>query len=105
MHEQTDLPFQKHSPTSREAAQGARPVAGLLRENVLAFIRSRGEEGATDQEIQEALALDPSTQRPRRVELVQAGLVWNSGKTRKTRSGREAVVWVISTSAKDKGGS
>lgn len=48
--------------------------------------------GATDEEMQLALGMNPSTQRPRRIELVQAGLVVKDG-TRRTSSGRMAVVW------------
>ncbi len=51
--------------------------------------------GATDFEIQKASGLNPSTQRPRRIELVECGLVRDSGKTRPTPSGRKAVVWEI----------
>lgn len=47
----------------------------------------------TDAEIQDALGLDGSTQRPRRRELEQAGLVFDSGERRATHTGRAAVVW------------
>lgn len=87
-------PCQAHSPTSREAAVAIEPRSETLRRAVLEFIRSRGETGATDEECQEGLAMNPSTQRPRRIELQQAGLVHDSGRTRLTKSGRKAVVWV-----------
>lgn len=85
--------------TSKAAADAIRPVAADLRERVLNFLRFRGATGATDQEIQDALSMDPSTQRPRRGELVEAGLVrgaWdgNGAVKRKTRAGRAARVWV-----------
>jgi hypothetical protein len=60
-----------------------RRVLDLLRENAA---------GMTDEEQQAALAMNPSTQRPRRVELVRRGLVVEAG-TRKTSSGRMATVW------------
>lgn len=88
-----DPPAQRHSETSRAAALSMKPRAGNLRALVLAFIRSRGEGGATDEEIQEALAMPASTQRPRRIELVSGALVVDSGLTRPTRSGRQATVW------------
>jgi hypothetical protein len=37
--------------------------------------------------------MNPSTQRPRRVELVEGGWVEDSGERRPTRSGMDAVVW------------
>lgn len=83
---------QLHSTTSREAAAEIVPVAGGLRRRVLDFIQARGAAGATDEEIANGLGLNPSTARPRRVELVRAGLVAKAG-TRKTASGRNADVW------------
>jgi transcription initiation factor IIE alpha subunit len=85
-------PFQKHSETSRQAARDV--SAKPMREIVLEALIDRGNRGATDDELQTALGMDPSTERPRRVELERAGLVIDSGERRKTRSGREAVVWM-----------
>lgn len=87
-------PYQRHSDTSRAAAEAVAPNAGTLRRKLLDFLAGRGGTGATDEESQDALQMPPSTQRPRRVELQQAGLVRDSGRRRKVRSGREAVVWV-----------
>ena len=83
------------SPTSVAAAKEIEPVSGALRRQVYAFLRERGRTGATDEEMQDALAMSPSTQRPRRIELVQAGHVRDSGDKRKTRSGRLAMVWIV----------
>lgn len=85
---------QAHSPTSLAAAEHAEPKSATLRRVVLDYIRSQGRDGATDEQVQNALAMNPSTQRPRRVELVEGGFVVDSGGTRKTASGRNAVVWV-----------
>ena len=87
-------PYQTHSDTSQRAAVAIEPKAGTLRDSVLSFLRGRMDRGATDEEIQRFLEMDPSTQRPRRIELVQAGLVRNSGGTRTTTSGRQAVIWI-----------
>ena len=87
------VPYQKHSRTSKAAAASAKPVAKSLREQVLAYLIAQGDWGATDDEIQSALKMNPSTQRPRRVELVRLGLVEDSGSARETRAGRYAVVW------------
>lgn len=89
-----DPPAQRHSETSMAAAEAIRPSAATLRMKVLGFIVARGGDGATDEEVQAALRLEGSTQRPRRVELVDAGLVKHSGATRATRKGRRAAVWI-----------
>lgn len=84
-------PFQKHSETSKDAADKAKPSAATLRGRVREFLRTHGP--ATDEQIQDALGMNPSTQRPRRIELVTAGFVRDSGSVRKTKSGRAATVW------------
>ena len=86
-------PAQGHSATSRQAAAEIEPSSGTLRGYVLAYLRGTGETGATDEEMQTALNMNPSTQRPRRIELVNAGLAHASHVTRRTRSGRSATVW------------
>jgi hypothetical protein len=58
---------------------------------VLDAIRKLGE--ATDEEIQDFLSMNPSTERPRRIELWKAGLIEDSGHTRQTKSGRAAAIW------------
>lgn len=85
------LPYQPHSETSREAAEELEPKASTLRAKVLDYIRKTGR--VTDEQLQEALNMNPSTQRPRRVELVKMGLICDSGTTAITRSGRRAVLW------------
>lgn len=87
-------PFAAGSDTSASAADAIAPTAGRLRAAVLEYLRSRGEHGATDNEIQAALAMHSNTEGPRRYELVEAGLVRRSDQRRPTRSGRPAVVWV-----------
>ena len=88
------IPHQPHSPTSIAAAEDAEVFAGSCLRAVFDDFRTRGSYGATDEEQQDGLDMNPSTQRPRRIELVQRGLVHDSGRTRPTRSGRAAVVWV-----------
>jgi hypothetical protein len=88
------LPFQAHSGTSREAAGDMRGIAVSKRAAVLMVIE-QSTHGRTDEEIQRMLKLNPSTQRPRRIELVQAGKVRDSGRTRKTKGGRAATVWEV----------
>ena len=95
--EQEDLfgaPYQRHSPTSKAAATDIAGKAGTLRRAVYDFIVRKRDYGATDPEAQAALLLDGSTQRPRRVRLVELGLVEDSGRTRPSHSGKQCVVWV-----------
>jgi hypothetical protein len=89
-----DPPCQRHSVTSREAADAIKPDASELRRRVLAYLRGRGEDGATDEEMQTGIPMPANTERPRRCELVEMGSVVDSGRKRRTRSGRNAVVWV-----------
>lgn len=79
--------------TQRQAAVAAYPNTGTARRRVLDFIAHSA--GATDEQIQEGLRMNPSTQRPRRVELVEGGWIEDSGRTRRTRSGTAAAVWVL----------
>lgn len=90
---QQPMPAHNGTETSKEAATAIRETASELRERVFEFIAEQGWDGATDEEIQEALRMEGNTQRPRRVELSQAKRIMQHGK-RKTRSGRSAAVWV-----------
>lgn len=91
--ELSTAPFQPVS-TSYQAAKEIEPHMNMLQRRVLAAIERRHEWGMTDREIEEALDLIGSTARPRRRELQLSGLIRDSGKRRKTASGRNAVVWV-----------
>jgi hypothetical protein len=86
-------PATNGTPTSNAAADAIAPVMNELQGRVLAFIREAGDAGATDDEMQQALGMNPSTQRPRRGELRRFGFIEDSGRTRPTASGRAAVVW------------
>jgi hypothetical protein len=86
-------PCVAHSATSVAAAEAIKPSTTTLRARVLRYLRECGAVGATDEEMQSDLHMNPSTQRPRRGELVDMGAVRDSGRTRLTRSGRKATVW------------
>ena len=80
------------SVTSAKAADSLDATTlNRLHRQVLEFLEAR-PEGATDEEMQAGLGMNPSTQRPRRIELARRGLVVEAG-TRKTASGRMACVW------------
>jgi hypothetical protein len=81
-----------HPDTSHAAAADVMPRTGTQRWRVYNFIVRKGDAGATDDEIQRALCMNGNTQRPRRVELVDAGLIVDSGQRRVVR-GRLMIVW------------
>lgn len=85
-------PSQAHSPTSIKAAQQIKKAIGPLHIRILAHLEKH-PDGATDEEIMAALDMPGNTERPRRRELQQMGKIVDSGETRRTKSGREAVVW------------
>lgn len=86
------------SATSRAAAAALAAGGGADRalDLVRGALEAAGPEGLTDLEGQVLTGLEGSTYRPRRVQLAQAdpALAVDSGRTRPTPSGRQAVVWV-----------
>ena len=82
-------------------AAAAADTRDTQRASVLAVIQAAGPVGATDDEIQIALDLDGSSERPRRWELWKHDRIRilrdSSGAAvkRSTRSDRRAVVWII----------
>jgi hypothetical protein len=88
-------PHQKHSDTSKGAALGlSEQRRATLRAAVFRYL-SLAAVGATDEEMQCALQMDGNTQRPRRCELVEAGLITDSGHRRPTSKGKLATVWMV----------
>ena len=86
-------PAVQHSRTSMAAADSlASDTLNTLQRQVVAFLREHGP--STDEEIATGLGMNPSTERPRRIELARRGLVVEAGE-RKTASGRKATVWRV----------
>jgi transcription initiation factor IIE alpha subunit len=82
------------SMTSAQAADSLGPqTLNALQRRVLELLQAT-PEGLTDEEMQRRLGMNPSTQRPRRIELARRGLIVTGG-TRKTASGRNADVWRV----------
>ncbi len=79
--------------TQTAAAIAVWPRSGTQRARVLAAISKAEADGLTDEEIGARLGLSLNSVRPRRLELVQAGLVIDSGRTRPTRGGKAAIAW------------
>ena len=87
-------PAQSHSPTSQAAAASIQRRVGPLHAKILSYLCAV-PAGATDEEMQSGLNMAANTQRPRRRELELVGLVKDSGTVKRTQSGRNAVVWVL----------
>jgi hypothetical protein len=77
------------------AAQEMRRPSRQLRALVSDYIRAQGATGATCDEVELWSRLPHQTCGPRIRELVQLGLVVDSGTRRPTRSGRAAIVWRV----------
>ena len=84
-----------HGPlfASVEAAKRAAPRASGDRLRILRVLAAAGP--MTDEGLQTLLQMNPSTERPRRGELVDDGLVRDSGCMGRTHSGCRAVLWEI----------
>lgn len=88
--------------TSRTAAQRTLLKSGSARRRVLDALVRTLDGGLTDEELQAYLRMGPNTQRPRRVELVEAGFVEpKPGATRVTSSGSPAIVWQATQAGRD----
>lgn len=95
-HLYTAPPYQHHSETSRTAAREISLKADALRKRVYDYLANR-IDGATDTEIQNDLHMPGDTERPRRVELVNMGLIIKAGKRIPAGKHREATIWRIKT--------
>jgi hypothetical protein len=93
-----ELPFQRHSLPSIEAAESMAEKVSNLQAVVLAFIKQYGP--CTDESIALGLSLNPSTARPRRIELQKKRLIVEAGEGM-TRSGRKAALWKVASSVRE----
>ena len=84
--------------TSIAAAEAVRPHVSRLQSLILNLIAEAGEDGYTDDELTTVLTDHcPGTVVKRRGELVDKGLVVDSGTEALTRWGRWAIVWTVAT--------
>lgn len=78
--------YQKHSATSRRAAERAQVNLNTHLDRVLKWFQQCGKRGGTDNElITDMLAkynMSPNTPRPRRINLWQMGRLVNTGQER-----------------------
>lgn len=82
--------------TQQRAAMSALPRTGSDKMRVLLFLYEEDERGATDWEIERALGMKHQTASARRYDLAKGGWIVESGVTRKTDTGNDAAVWVLS---------
>lgn len=87
-------PHVRGSATSKAAADSVAPTAGKVRERVLVAIADTGSAGATCDQIEVALDLRHQTASARIVELVDSHAILKTDRTRRTRSGRAAAVYI-----------
>lgn len=86
-------PFQRHSETSRQAALSVYGAPSQSQESrVYSLLLESFPRGWSDEQIAEALDLNPSAERPRRVKLVEKGLIEAHGEGT-TRAGRRCTLW------------
>ena len=86
------VPYSQGSTTSFKAALAALANADKDTVAVAFAIYSRGDEGATDEEVEMLLGRKHQTVSARRNELAKTPLIEAAGE-RKTRSGVDATVW------------
>lgn len=82
-------------PTSVMAALLTLPRTRTRRMAVLEAIAWAGEEGRTDDELILEMGIPHQSVGPRRLELVESGWIEDSTRRRKTRTGADAIVWVL----------
>ena len=95
-HLYSGAPPSVEQDTSAIAAGSVRVPSAHWRQIILDWITERDEYGSTCDEAELCLRnLRHQTCGPRIRELVQLGVVKDSGQRRPTRSGRAAIVWVL----------
>lgn len=98
-------PVRAGSPATSYAA-AATVVTGPQRLQVLELLRGSHPGGMTDDELRaeatnRGITLSRSGSSTRRNELVKMGMVADSGQTRLTPFGKQAVVWIITQTGLD----
>ena len=83
-----------HPSTSHDAAAAAQHLALGRMDRLVEMLREH-PDGLADFEGSTIMDLPPDTYRPLRGKLVKVGVVVNTGRTRETPSGRDAIVWAL----------
>jgi len=90
-----NLPYQRHSTTSKEAAESNVTALGI-RDRTLRMIRSAGARGMIADEVALLLNKSPNAIASRFKELEDRRIIVKLAERRKTRAKRDANVYVIS---------
>jgi hypothetical protein len=86
--------FRGSDPTpSRDAARMIVPALNQIQAQVLSAMRDAGSHGLTDFELDATFNCKKSTFRSRRAELVEKGMIRDSGQ-RRENDGTKRTVWV-----------
>lgn len=86
-----------HPATSKQAARKISIKSGTQRHRVLHLIAGHGPDGVTDERIQ-SYGINANSERPRRIELLEAGFVEAvpyTEATGKTAAGLDATLWRV----------
>lgn len=92
--ESEPVPAFNRTAASQAAAVSARSFVRSQVVRVHAFIESKGDEGATDAEIQSALKIDGNSQRPRRVWLRDREFIRAKGSPDRPVLRNGSTVWI-----------
>lgn len=89
----TYIPYVRHSATSKAAAaQLTIHKVDKDRASLLIALKLF-HDGMTDDAMQAFTGLPGDSERPRRISLLKDGLIYDTGRKERTRSGKLAVVW------------
>lgn len=92
-------PSPRGKATSKKAALDNWPRSGSQRERILSAVVWAKAYGATREEIAGVTQLSGDTVRPRVLELIQGGWLFETEHTRPTRKGNDSVVLLASQKA------
>lgn len=82
--------------TSRDAYGSSKSKTKQMEHRILCHLKECGDAGSTDEEMDISFGTEKTrSNRPTRNALTKRGRIVKSGKTRKTQSGRAAIVWVL----------
>jgi hypothetical protein len=88
--------FRRQDPdTSVEAAKSISLDLPVTQAQVYAYAKYRGEQGFTDDEMNEFFKTTKSTYRSRRATLVQKGYLVDSGQRMLNSGNRWVIVWRV----------
>jgi hypothetical protein len=84
-----------NSQCSQAATERVSPTKEIVREQILDFVKTRGDHGVTADEIAEEWSCSPNHVAPRLTELLAAGRLIRTDRRRKTRAGCQASVLTL----------